>query len=79
LILIYVSEDGEEGYPGTLTAKVTYSIGDNYDLNIHYEATTDQSTPVNLTNHAYFNLSAGAAPDILGHELMLNAECLHSP
>jgi aldose 1-epimerase len=73
LILTYVSEDGEEGYPGTLTSKVTYSIGDNFDLNIHYEATTDQPTPVNLTNHAYFNLSAGAAPNILGHELMLNA------
>jgi aldose 1-epimerase len=73
LILTYVSEDGEEGYPGKLTTQVTYSIGNNYDLSIDYEATTDQPTPVNLTNHAYFNLSAGAAPDVLGHELMLNA------
>ncbi len=73
LTLTYVSQDGEEGYPGTLTAKVIYSIGNNNDLNIAYEATTDRPTPVNLTNHAYFNLSSGAASDILGHELMLNA------
>lgn len=74
LMLTYVSQDGEEGYPGTLTAKVTYSIGNDNDLKISYEATTDKPTPVNLTNHAYFNLSAGSASDILGHELMLNAD-----
>ena len=70
LRLRYLSKDGEEGYPGNLSASVTYSLAEN-ELKIEFEATTDQATVVNLTNHTYFNL-AGAG-DILGHHLTLFA------
>ena len=71
--LRYVSKDGEEGYPGTLDSQVTYSLTDANEIKIEYLATTDQPTPINLTNHAYFNLT-GAEEDITGHELMLNCD-----
>lgn len=72
ITLKYVSPDGEEGYPGTLTTIVNY-IFTKDELNITYEATTDKSTVVNLTQHTYFNLSGNAKEDILGHKLMLKA------
>jgi aldose 1-epimerase len=74
LLLSYLSKDGEEGYPGNLSADVMYSLGDDNSLKIDYVAVTDKATPVNLTNHAYFNLSAGADSTILDHELMLKAD-----
>ncbi len=74
LQLTYTSKDGEEGYPGALTVKVIYTLTADNALKIDYTATTDKATPVNLTNHAYFNLSAGKDSTILGHELMINAD-----
>ncbi|HEX2271634.1 MAG TPA: aldose epimerase family protein [Pyrinomonadaceae bacterium] len=72
LHLEYFSEDGEENYPGNLTVDVDYSLTDQNELRIEYHATADKDTIVNLTNHSYFNLACGG--DILGHELMLNAD-----
>ena len=68
----YTSPDGEEGYPGTLSARVTYTLTDRDELSFEYSATADKATPVNLTQHSYFNL-AGTG-DILGHELTLDAD-----
>ena len=74
LLLSYSSKDGEEGYPGNLSVDVMYSLSDDNGLKIDYAAVTDKATPVNLTNHCYFNLSAGADSTILDHELMLKAD-----
>ena len=71
LHLEYFSKDGEEGYPGNVTALVDYTLLDN-ELRVDYRATTDRDTIVNLTNHSYFNLRG--AGTILDHELMLNAD-----
>jgi aldose 1-epimerase len=68
----YTSPDGEEGYPGALAVAITMALTDANELRIEYSATTDKPTPVNLTNHSYFNL--GGAGDVLGHELMLAAD-----
>ena len=74
LLLSYLSKNGEEGYPGNLSVDVLYSLSDDNALKIDYVAVTDKPTPVNLTNHSYFNLSAGADSTILDHELILKAD-----
>jgi aldose 1-epimerase len=74
LRLTYVSRAGEEGFPGELTAHVMYRLGDDDSLEIDYEATTTAPTPVNLANHAYFNLSGDPHRPILGHTLQIDAD-----
>lgn len=74
LTLTYNSKDGEEGYPGNLNAKVEYTLTDDNELKIDYTATSDKPTPVNLTNHTYWNLSAGKSRTIEDHMLTLNAD-----
>jgi aldose 1-epimerase len=74
VLFSYTSPDGEEGYPGTLQAKVTYSLTDQDELKMDYEAATDKTTVVNLTNHNYWNLAGAGRGDILQHELTINAD-----
>ena len=74
LELTHVSPDGDEGFPGTLSVTVRYTWTDANGLRIDYAATTDKPTVLNLTNHSYFNLSAGASPTILDHTLQLLAD-----
>jgi aldose 1-epimerase len=76
IVLSHTSPDGDEGYPGTLETTVTYTLTDANELVIDYYAVTDKATPVNLTQHTYFNLAEEGAGDILGHVLMLNASHL---
>jgi aldose 1-epimerase len=74
LQLHYLSADGEEGFPGTLQATVTYTLNDKNELRIDYRATTDKDTVLNLTNHSYFNLSGPGSGSILDDKIMLAAD-----
>jgi aldose 1-epimerase len=72
--LTHVSPDGHNGFPGTLTATVTYTLTDQNELRLDYRATADKPTVVNLTNHTYFNLLGPGRGDVLGHEVWISAD-----
>ncbi|MBC7889207.1 MAG: galactose mutarotase [Ferruginibacter sp.] len=74
LLLSYFSRDGEEGYPGNLKVDVQYTLTDDDELKIEYNATTDKATVINLTNHCYFNLTGDVSNTILDHELEIDAD-----
>ncbi len=74
LALDYTSRDGEEGYPGTVHVTVTYTLTADDRLIVDYAATTDKATPINLSQHSYWNLAGNASRDILGHVLTINAD-----
>ena len=73
LKLHYLCKDGEEGFPGNLDVNVTYRLTDDNELVIEYEATTDKATPVNLSNHAFYNLCGPKGTSILGHVMQIDA------
>lgn len=70
----YLSKDGDEGFPGNLDVTVTYMLTNTNEFSIVYEAATDKATPLNLTHHSYFNLAGAGNGDILGHQVMIDAQ-----
>lgn len=74
VVLSYTSKDGEEGYPGTVNIRVTYTLTDRNEFAIDYSATTDKATPINLTQHSYFNLGGDGSGDVLGHVVAIDAD-----
>ena len=73
-VLTMTSPDGDQGYPGEVKAKVTYTLTEANEFRVSYEATTTKATVINLTQHTYFNLAGSKSNDILGHVLMINAD-----
>ncbi len=74
LLMTYRSVDGEEGFPGNVDVQVIMTVGSDNTVRLDYEAVSDQPTPVNMTNHSYFNLSAGKQETILDHELIIHGD-----
>lgn len=74
VILQHTSPDGDEAYPGNLDVRVTYTLNDGNELAVDYHATTDKATPINLTQHTYFNLAGDGRPDVTDHILTINAD-----
>lgn len=74
LVLTYTSPDGEEGFPGKLDVKITYTLTAENAIKLHYEAVSDKDTVVNLTNHSYFNLNGHDSGTVDGHTMWLNAD-----
>jgi len=74
VLLTHTSPDGDQGYPGTVQARVSYALTPDNKLIVSYHATTDKATPINLTQHSYFNLAGAGKGDILGHVMMINAD-----
>lgn len=76
LVLTHVSPDGDQGYPGTLHVRVTYTLTDEDELRVQYHATADKPTVLNLSQHSYFNLTGNARRDVLGHVLTMYADSI---